>query len=282
MTGFGAAENDGFKVEMRSLNHRYIDISVKLPSILVEHEIPVRNMIKERFARGKFDVIISFTDKRQLKVRIDKEMARGIYNAFQDLQRELSIQGSLNIDFFSGYRELLLTEESQYRAGALYDAVREAVLRVEEMRKNEGLILAKEMLCCVEKLAKICSEIEALSKDMTYNYKEMLLKRLNELVCNLTPNLIFDETRLVQEVALMVQKSDIVEELARFRSHLQQFDSFLTGGDVIGRRLDFLLQEMNREANTIASKVDDVRIINLAIEIKNEIEKLREQAQNIQ
>jgi uncharacterized protein (TIGR00255 family) len=278
MTGFGAAERDGFKVEIRSLNHRYIEISVRMPSALMEHEIPVRNIIKGRFARGKFDVNISLTDKRQLKMIVNKELAKGIYDAFSDLQKELALSGSLTVDFFSGYRELLVAEEPEYDTDALYNALNDAVSKVEEMRRTEGDALKKEMESRLKRLADIRNEIEVLSHGLTAHYRETLSKRIAELVSNLS----IDETRLAQEVAIMAQKSDIAEELARFRSHVQQFQSAMSNGDVIGRRLDFLLQEMNREANTVSSKMDDVRIINLSIEIKTEIEKLREQVQNIQ
>ncbi len=278
MTGFGAAERDGFKVEVRSLNHRYIEISVRMPSVLMEHEIPVRNIIKGRFARGKFDVNISFADKRQMKMGINRELARGIYDAFSDLQKELTLPGSLTIDFFSGYRELLMTEEPECDADALYNALNDAVSKVEQMRRTEGETLKKEMESSLKRLADMRNEIEGLSHGLVAHYRETLSKRIAELVSNLS----IDETRLAQEVAIIAQKSDITEEMARFRSHVQQFQSALSNGDVIGRKLDFLLQEMNRETNTIASKMDDVRIINLSIEIKTEIEKLREQVQNIQ
>lgn len=278
MTGFGTAEKEGFKVEIRSLNHRYIEISVRMPSALMEHEMIIRNMIKEKFARGKFDVNISLTDKRQLKMSVNKELAKGIYDAFSDLQKELALPGSLGIEFFSGYREILISEEPEYSDDALYNALNDAVSKVEEMRRAEGEALKKEMVSCLKRLKAIHSKIEGLSKGLMVHYKDTLSKKIADLV----PDLSIDETRLAQEVAIMAQKSDIAEELARFGSHVQQFRSALSDGAVIGRRLDFLLQEMNREINTVASKVDDVRIINLSIEAKTEIEKLREQVQNIQ
>lgn len=278
MTGFGAAEREGFKVEIRSLNHRHIEISVRMPSALMEHEMLVRNIIKGRFARGKFDVNISLTDKQQLKMGVNRELAKSIYDAFSGLQKELSLPGALSIDFFSGYRELLMTEEPEYNTDALYNALNDAVAKVEEMRRTEGESLKKEMESSLKSLADMHNDIEGLSKGLVVHYKEILAKKIAELV----PNLSIDETRLAQEVAIIAQKSDIAEELARFRSHVQQFRSTLSNGDVIGRKLDFILQEMNREANTIASKVGDIDIINITIEIKAEIEKLREQVQNIQ
>ncbi len=278
MTGYGAAERKGFKVEVRSLNHRYVDVSVRMPSFLMEHEIPVRNLIKDQFARGKFDITISITDKRQFKVRANKELAREIYDTILDLQKTLSIPGSLDIGFLSWYRELLITEEPAYSADDLYDAVRDAVTRVDEMRRKEGETLRKELEFHAGRVEALRAEVEALSRGMALTHKEVLSRKVAEL----TSSMPIDETRLAQEIALLAQKSDITEELARLRSHMQQFNAFISGSEAVGRKLDFLMQEMYREVNTIASKVDDIRIINLTIEIKTGIEKLKEQVQNIQ
>lgn len=278
MTGYGAAERKGFKVEVRSLNHRYVDVSVRMPSFLMEHEIPVRNLIKDQFARGKFDVTISLTDKRQFKVRANKELAGELYDTLLDLQKTLSIPGSLDIGFLSWYRELLLSEETAYSADDLYGALGDALARVDEMRRKEGESLRKELEFHSGRVESLRAEVEELSHGMAITHKEVLSRKVAEL----TSAVPIDETRLAQEIALLAQKSDITEELARLRSHMKQFNAFLSGGEAIGRKLDFLMQEMYREVNTIASKVDDIRIINLTIEIKAGIEKLKEQVQNIQ
>ena len=278
MTGYGAAEREGFKVEMRSLNHRYLDVNVRMPSFLIEHEMPVRNFIKDRFARGKIDITISLTGKRQFKVRANKELAKEIYETVLDLQKTLSIPGSLDIGFVSWYREFLLTEEPAYIADDLFDALRDAVERVEEMRVKEGEAINKELQSHAERVESLRAEVEELSSGMAMAHKEVLSRKVSELVSGVP----IDESRLAQEIAFLAQKSDITEELARLRSHIQQFNSFLGSGNAIGRKLDFLMQEMYRETNTIASKVDDIRIINLAIEIKTGIEKLKEQVQNIE
>jgi len=278
MTGFGIAEKNEFKVEIRSLNHRYMEISMKIPSFLMKHEIPMRNVIKERFARGKFDVTISLTGKQNQNVNINRELARGIYKAFSGLQKELSIAGDFSINFFSGYRELLLTEEPEFNAEVLYDTFEIALSQVEEMRKYEGAMLREDLLGRVRKLEDIQNEIVEFSKGAVYAHTVMLSKKLTELLNNVP----IDEARTIQEVALMVQKTDITEELVRLKTHLRQLFSILSEGGVMGRKIDFILQEINRETNTIASKSDDIRIIESAIEIKAEIEKLREQVHNIQ
>ncbi|MFO0752481.1 MAG: YicC/YloC family endoribonuclease [Thermodesulfovibrionales bacterium] len=278
MTGFGAAEVEGFKVEVRSLNHRYLEVSVRMPSPLLEHEIPIRNFIKEKFARGKVDVIISLTEKRKMKVTLNKELARGLYEAFADLQRELSLSGTLSVDLFASYKDLLLAEDAEYGAEALYEALRIAVERVGEMRTQEGEALVREVRCHAERLEELRRKVEGLAGEVVPVYREALARRVAELLAGAPP----DEARLAQEVALLAQKSDITEEIARLKSHLGQVASILEKGGSIGRKLDFLIQELNREANTIASKVDDVRIVTLAVEMKTGIEKLREQVQNIQ
>jgi uncharacterized protein (TIGR00255 family) len=253
-----------------------------MPSFLMEHEIRIRNLVKEQFARGKFDVIISLTDKRQFKVRANKEFAKDVYETILDMQKSLSIPGSLDINFLSWFRDFLLAEEPAYSSDDLYDALRDALARVEEMRGKEGEALKKELELHAGRVETLTAEVEALSRGMAMAHKEVLTRKVADLASTIT----VDETRLAQEIALLAQKSDITEELARLRSHVLQLKAILsdgmTGGGAVGRKLDFLMQEMYREANTIASKADDIRIINLSIEIKTGIEKLKEQVQNIQ
>lgn len=278
MTGYGAAEREGFKVEVRSLNHRYLDVNVRMPSFLMEHEMPVRSFIKDRFARGKIDITISLAGKRQVRVRANKELAKEMYDTVLDLQKTLSIPGSLDIGFLSWCREFLFTEEPSCSADDLFDALSDAVARVDEMRIKEGEAIRTELESHAGLVESLRAEVEELSRGMAAAHKEVLSRKVSELLAGVP----VDEGRLAQEIALLAQKSDITEELARLRSHMRQFGSFLGSGKAIGRKLDFLMQEMYRETNTIASKVDDIRIINLAIEIKTGIEKLKEQVQNIE
>jgi len=278
MTGYGAAEKEGYKVEVRSLNHKYLDVSVRIPSFLMEQEMPIRKLIKGAFERGKIDVAVTLTDKRRKKVNVNTDLANEMYKAFAEIQKELALPGSLDIGFFSGYRELLLTEESESNTDALFEALTEAVSKVEGMRKSEGTALETELRQRLGTVREKRDGIEAASKGMIYKYKEKLSKKIAELIQNVP----HDEMRMAQEIAFIAQKGDISEELARLDSHVRQFGTFLSSDVSVGRRLDFLCQEMNREANTIAAKVDDVDIINLTLDIKSELEKLREQVQNIQ
>jgi uncharacterized protein (TIGR00255 family) len=278
MTGYGAAEKEGFKVEVRSLNHKFLDVSVRMPSYLMEHEMRVRKMIKDSFDRGKIDVSISLADKRQKKVKVDPDLARDMHKAFSEIQKELGLPGTLDINFFAGFREVLLSEEPDANSDAIFEALKEAVSRVEEMRGIEGATLQQELKQRLDNVEKKRVAVEAASKDIVFAYKEKLTKRIAELITNGMP----DETRLAQEVAFIAQKADISEEITRLASHISQFNKSFASDAPIGRRLDFLCQEMNREANTIASKVDEIVITNLALDIKTELEKIREQVQNIQ
>lgn len=278
MTGFGSAEKNGFRVEIRSLNHRFIDISTKVPSYMSQHDIPLRNILKERFHRGRFDVSVSITGHELTQLSINKELARKIYTAFQDLQKELSIPGQIDIDTLANYRELIIEEEPEYNVDALYTAFTEAVSKLEAMRMQEGEMLSRELRNSVESLNVLNNKIKSLCPDMLTCYREKLSERLKTILRGIEP----DNVRIMQEAAIMAERLDISEEVSRIENHIKQFIEILNDGNIIGRRLDFLLQEINREINTIASKSSDYTILSLTVEMKIEIEKMREQVQNIQ
>ncbi|MBI5188132.1 MAG: YicC family protein [Nitrospirae bacterium] len=278
MTGFGSAEKNGFRVEIRSLNHRFIDISTKVPSYMSQHDIPLRKILKERFHRGRFDVSVSITGHELTQLSINKELARKIYTAFQDLQKELSIPGQIYIDTLANYRELIIEEEPEYDVDALYTAFTEAVSKLEAMRMQEGEMLSKELRNSAESLNVLNNKIKSLCPDMLTCYREKLSERLKTILGGIEP----DNVRIMQEAAIMAERLDISEEVSRIENHIKQFIEILNDGNVIGRRLDFLLQEINREVNTIASKSSDYTILSLTVEMKIEIEKMREQVQNIQ
>lgn len=278
MTGFGSAEKKGFRVEIRSLNHRFIDITIKASPHLSRYDIALRNIIKERFQRGRFDVTVSTDNHRITQITINKEMAKKIYYAFQDLQKELSIPGQIDMNVFAGYRELLVEEESEYDIDALYAAFHEAISRLEAMRVKEGEMIAEEQRQRTESLKAINDKIKSLMPYLIERYKVKFSERLGVL---LEPKEI-DSSKIIQEAANMIEKLDISEEVNRIENHIQQLKETLRGGNVIGRKLDFLLQEIGREINTIAAKSSDYTISSLTVDMKLEIEKMREQVQNIQ
>lgn len=278
MTGFGSAENNGFRVEIRSLNHRFMDIAIKMPPYMSQYEIPLRNILKTRFQRGRFDVSVSTNNHKATQLKINKEGARNIFTALQDLQKELSIHGKINIDTLVRYSELLIEEDPKYDMDALYAVFNEALMSLEDMRIKEGKLLSEELRDRVESLSTMNNEIKLLAPNEVLRWREKFTERLRLI---LEPEGI-DNTRIIQEAAIMAEKFDISEETSRIESHIKQFVEILRNGNIIGRKLDFLLQEISREVNTLAYKSSDYAISNLTVEMKTEIEKMREQVQNIQ
>jgi len=278
MTGFGSAEKNGFRVEIRSLNHRFMDITIKAPPYLSQYDVALRNMLKEKFQRGKFDVTVSTDNHRMAQVTINKDMAGKIYTAFKEIQKELSIPGKLDINTLAGYRELLVEENAKYDIDALYTAFREAVSCLEAMRTKEGGMLVEEQRQRAASLKATNDKIKSLMPSLIEQYKAKFSERLRLL---LEPKEI-DNAKVIQEASVVLEKLDISEEVHRIENHVQQLTETLKEGNVMGRKLDFLLQEIGREVNTIAAKSGDYTISSLTVDMKLEIEKMREQVQNLQ
>jgi uncharacterized protein (TIGR00255 family) len=278
MTGFGSAEKNGFRVEIRSLNHRFMDITIKAPPYLSQFDVSLRNMLKEKFQRGKFDVTVSTDNHRLAQVTINKDMAGKIYTAFKEIQEELSIPGKLDINTLAGYRELLVEENAKYDIDALYTAFREAVSCLEAMRTKEGGMLVEEQRQRAASLKATNDKIKSLMPSLIEQYKAKFSERLRLL---LEPKEI-DNAKVIQEASVVLEKLDISEEVHRIENHVQQLTETLKEGNVMGRKLDFLLQEIGREVNTIAAKSGDYTISSLTVDMKLEIEKMREQVQNLQ
>jgi len=278
MTGFGSAEKNGFRVEIRSLNHRFMDITIKAPPYLSQYDVTLRNMLKEKFQRGKFDVTVSTDNHRMAQVTINKDMAGKIYTAFKEIQKELSIPGKLDINTLAGYRELLVEEETAYDIQVLYAAFREAASLLEAMRIREGNLLVDEQRQRAASLKATNDKIKSLMPSLIEQYKAKFSERLRLL---LEPKEI-DNAKVIQEASVVIEKLDISEELHRIENHVQQLTETLREGNVMGRKLDFLLQEIGREVNTIAAKSGDYTISSLTVDMKLEIEKMREQVQNLQ
>jgi len=278
MTGFGSGANDDFAVEIRSLNHRYIDISLKMPPYMSRHEIPLRNLLRERFQRGRFDVSVSARSTDVPRLKIDRNLARNIYSALKDLQNEFSLPGAIGIETLTAYREILVEEEPEYNVDALYAAFHEAVTNLEAMRIREGKLLEEEMRKRVFSLNEMHKQIKLRAPDQISRWREKFTDRLSLIIGAGS----IDDNRMLQEAAIMAEKLDISEEISRIENHIKQFTEVLGGGESVGKKLDFLLQEISREVNTLSCKSGDYSISSLAVDMKNEIEKMREQVQNIQ
>ena len=285
MTGFGSAEKNGFRVEIRSLNHRFMDISMKLQQLLSEHEIPMRKMLKEKFARGKFDVSVSSAGDSKAGLKFNEELAKDVYESLKALQSRLSIPGAIEIQTLLSYKELFLAGRQEYDSGLLYGAFNEAMEQLEKMRVEEGRAIAEDISNMADRVESLNKDLWSVMPDVIADYKVKFHERLREILVGdstLRDGVEYDRDRVIQEVAIMIEKRDVTEELTRIDAHIKQFRKILQSGDIIGKQLDFLTQEFNREANTVASKAGDYRIANIIIEMKSEIEKIREQVQNIQ
>jgi uncharacterized protein (TIGR00255 family) len=243
-----------------------------------QHEIPLRNILKERFPRGRFDVTILTNNHKAMQVKINKELARNIYTALQDLQKELAINGTISIDTLTGYSNLLIEEEPKYDIDALYAAFHEAVSNLETMRMREGNLLSEELHRRTESLNIMNNEIKLIVPNEVVRWREKLTEKMKLII----DTEAIDANRITQEAAIIAEKIDISEEVSRIENHIKQFIEILSNGTIIGRKLDFILQEINREVNTLAYKSSDYNISKLVVEMKTEIEKMREQVQNIQ
>jgi uncharacterized protein (TIGR00255 family) len=287
MTGYGKAElaleHEKIAVEMRSVNHRYGEISIKLPRTLICFENDVRKAVSERLKRGKIDVFIQLeavADSRPPNVNIS--LARAYYAAFTSLREELGIDEPVPFSLIVSQRDVLAVPESEDRTEEMRDGllatVTGAVDALEGMRIREGKELVDDLRKRRETLDLFMERISLRAPSVPAEYAEKISARLARFASEGMP----DEARLAQEVALMADRSDITEEQVRFASHLLQFDAALQTLEPVGRKLDFLLQEMGREINTIGSKANDGEITSCVVELKAELEKIREQVQNIE
>jgi uncharacterized protein (TIGR00255 family) len=278
MTGFGSAEKNGYRVEIRSLNSRFLDIHIKAPSILSQFDIPFRNQVKERFARGKFDVSISLSENISADFKVNSEIAGKLYAAFKDMQETLSIPGEIDIGTIAGFHQMYLDTGVSYDPDILHEVFGIAIEALADMRVKEGASLSGELRKMADSLEEMNDRIKELKSNTLIETRDKFNEKINALL----EGRDFDSNRILQEASLMAIKLDIAEEISRIESHLKQFREMLSGNDIIGRRLDFIVQELNREINTVTSKSSDYVITSLTVEMKTVIEKIKEQVQNIQ
>jgi uncharacterized protein (TIGR00255 family) len=278
MTGFGSAEKEGCRIEVRSINHRFLDVSMRAPSFLSQLEIPFRNIMKEFVSRGKCDISISISGQEATAIAINTEFVRKIYTAFRTLQEELSIGGEIDINGLLALHEMFIETSPRYDIEKVTDIYRQALGDLLKMRIAEGESLAAELRAMVSSLASMDESIRSSCDRVLSEVKA----KFNERLSTLLEGRDIDENRILQEAAVIAARLDISEEIARIESHLGQFAEILLMGGIIGRKLDFILQELNREVNTIASKSADYEVSRTTVEMKTVIEKMREQVQNIQ
>ncbi len=293
MTGFAqaVAELNGcaLRVRLRSVNHRFLDLHVRLPEGFESFEPQIRQRVRERLRRGHVDVVLNYETAGPAGLRVNQNLAAEYLRAAEELCSKFNLTTKPALADLLRLPGVITavaspTEEKLEEVGALLlRCLDDALARLEQMRAAEGRALAEEMRQRLKNVAKCVAQIEPLAENLRPVYARRLEARLKELLAGAS----LEPARLVQEIALLAERSDIAEELARLRSHLQQFEQLLSQAGEIGKKLDFLLQEMQREANTMLSKTPGVEqeglaITELALEVKSQIEKLREQVQNVE
>lgn len=290
MTGFGRGSTTGeaFKVavEIKTVNNRYLDIHFRLSQELAPLEMNIRKLVGARLSRGRVDINISFDRTTTTTYEVNRQLIGGYVTALRDIQNEFNLSGDVDINTLARLPGALATArdglDETSRIG-IESAINEALDDLEKMRASEGATLAAEMRVRLANIEAEVPIIEDAAAGLVDAYRQRLQKRVTELLGRSGgPNVELDAGRLAQEVAYLADRSDITEELARLRSHLEQFRASLESPGEIGKRLDFLLQELNREANTVLSKSTEVSIKDAGLAIKAEVEKLREQVQNVE
>ncbi|MDE7275764.1 MAG: YicC family protein [Lachnospiraceae bacterium] len=288
MTGFGRSEivegDRKITVEMKSVNHRYLDVNIKMPKKLNFFEAAIRNELKQYIQRGKVDVFITYEDytESNLCVKYNKELAAEYMKYLEQMAEHFSLDNDVRVSALSRYPEVFSMEEQTIDEEELWQMLEKAVSQAAEgfvaTRIKEGENLREDLLGKLDGMLAHVEYITERSPEIISQYRQKLEDKVRELLGDAQ----IDESRLLMEVTIFADKVCVDEELVRLRSHIETTKESLIQGGGIGRKLDFIAQEMNREANTILSKANDLEISNRAIELKTEIEKVREQIQNIE
>lgn len=289
MTGFGHGEvsndkNQKVTVEMKSVNHRYCDISLKLPKKLAMFEANIRNIMKEYASRGKIDIYVSYEDLSETAVSLhyNQAMAEEYMQVFKKMQEDFNIETKITAEALAKYPEVVTIEEVQQDEEVWWElleaALRQAAEKFVETRTIEGANLKRDLLGKLDQMAADVTFIDERSPQIIAEYRSKLEEKVKEFLEDST----IEENRIAAEVTLYADKIAVDEEIVRLQSHISSMTDVLESDESIGRKLDFMAQEMNREANTILSKSSDVDLADHAIELKTNVEKVREQIQNIE
>ena len=288
MTGYGRAvetvNGREFTVEIRSVNNRYLDCSVRLPRILSFGEDAVKQAVKASVSRGKVDVFITVRSEAgdEVQVSINQNVLQGYLTAMRQMVTEFGVADDISVSTVSRLPDVFVLEKPQVDEeqllSDLMSVVAKALESYDAMRCTEGQALDQDLRSRGQTILDLVAKVEAGNGQTVIDYRARLEAKLREVL----ENTAIDESRILTEAAIFADKVAVDEETVRLRSHLKQMNSMLTGGGAVGRKLDFLLQEMNRETNTIGSKCTDVNLARIVVDIKAELEKIREQTQNIE
>lgn len=289
MTGFGrgAVVETGYAVtvELKTVNNRFLDVALRLSGELQQLESTIKRLIGNRLSRGRVDVNLQFDRAEEVNYDINRPLIEGFLSAMKTMQEEFSLSGEPDINVVARLPNVLLPRKEELSdefVVAVENAVDLALDDLEKMRDNEGQMLSGELELRLSEIERRLAPIESEAGNVTDEYRQKLTKRITEMLSKSDSQIEIDQSRLAQEVAYLSDRSDISEETARLRSHIGHFRQIMKDEKEVGKRLDFLTQELNREANTIASKTGNLTIKEHALAIKSEIEKIREQVQNVE
>ena len=288
MTGYGRAVESvngrEFTVELRSVNNRYLDCSVRLPRILSFAEDAVKQAVKQSVSRGKVDVFVSVHTEggEETQVSLNATVLEGYLTAMRRMVTEFGVADDISVSTLSRLPEVFSIEkpevDEEQLLADMMGVVTKALEGYDAMRTTEGQALDRDLRSRGQTILELVAQVEQGNAQTVVDYRARLEAKLQEVLANTA----IDESRILTEAAIFADKVAVDEETVRLRSHLEQMNTMLTGGGAVGRKLDFLLQEMNREANTIGSKCTDVKLARIVVDIKAELEKIREQTQNIE
>ena len=288
MTGFGrgSCEKNGksFTIEIKSVNHRYFETNIRMPRVLISFEDKIRKIIGEKVKRGKLDVFVTQGnyDKEDVEAYLNEKLAESYMKCFRVLKDKYNLEDDITVSQIGRIPEVITLKQKEEDVSETFEQIEQSLNEALEallfMREREGEKLLEDVLIKCDLINELVRKIQVKAPYVFQEYKGKLVQRLNTL----HKEVEFDENRVAMEVAIFADKAGIDEEIVRLNSHIQQMKETLILNEPIGRKLDFIIQEMNRETNTIASKANDLEILNTVINMKSEIEKIREQIQNIE
>ena len=288
MTGFGRGSSEkggkSVTIEIKSVNHRYFETNIRMPRVLIAFEDKIRKIIGEKVKRGKLDVFVTQGnyDKEDVEAYLNKKLAESYINCFRVLKDKYDLAGDISVAEIARLPEVVTLKQKEEDVSETVEQMEQSLKKALEallfMREREGKKLLEDVISKCDLINELVEKVKKRAPFVACEYKERLTQRLNSL----HKEVEFDENRVAMEVAIFADKAGIDEEIVRLNSHIEQMKETLIIDEPIGRKLDFIIQEMNRETNTIASKANDLEILSTVINMKSEIEKIREQIQNIE
>ncbi|NLN49299.1 MAG: YicC family protein [Clostridiales bacterium] len=287
MTGYGKGEYEGsglkFTVEVKSVNHRYNDVSVRIPRMFNSLEEKVKKLAAEYITRGKVDIYVNYISyEPNVTIELDKNLTKSYIDCFEFIKEEFKIKDEINLSLIAGFPDIIRIEKIEKEEDTIWNilgtALESALESFALMRLREGERLHKDIMKKISSIEEMVKETDMLSLGMAEANRDKFYQRVKDLAKDIN----LDENRLMTEIIIIADKSSIDEELVRLKSHLKEFKNTINGSISLGKKLDFIIQEMNREVNTIGSKASEFNITNYVINMKTEIEKIREQVQNIE